>query len=505
MLVSSRSSTAVHQLYNKTHNGLPVFNLQLKVNTYRHKTVIKESVIKLLLPENNIPDGYTTLAKEEGYLFEKDAYKAVSCIEILTNEGKSYTLFTFENSLIYQTENNLYFKDTIVIGNVFLPDPITSSNTPYGIPLMDNNDVNSIDLENELFARDILISWDNDSFRLENEHLIITNHSSPDIPVTIQKNDDFKFDRSQIGFEEINVIYHLTKFAEYVKDTLGYSQIVKYQIPVDVYALSNADQSEFIGATSPPRLNFGQGSVDDAEDADIIIHEYTHAISHSTAPNTLYGSERKAIEEGIGDYFAAVYSKKLNINDYKKIFNWDGHNEFWAGRSIDNNDIYPDDIQGSKYIDGDLYASVLMEIRNEIPDTVADKIILESMFSWFSNMTFEDAGQLLIEADTSIYAGFYSPSIKVILCDRGLSSANCENSITKKDFNQLSLSINNEILHINNIINTSYSVELYDTNGKVVTKENSNQISLHNISKGVYFIKLNTGLKVYTKKFIVIK
>ena len=505
LLSVKNSKTSSHQLYNKVYNKLPVFNLQVKINQFRHKTIIKESILELSPPDHEITTQYKTLEKTSGYIYEDDAYKLVKCEVIVTNQGEYSTIYTYQGNVIYQEENNLNFKDTIVRGNVFIPDPISSSNTIYGAPLADNNDANSTQLDNELFERDIKIIWDNDSFRLENEHLLITNHSSPDINPTVLKTDNFKFNRSQIGFEEINVIYHITKFAEYIKDTLGYSQIVNYQIPVDVYALSNADQSEFIGTTSPPRLNFGQGSVDDAEDADIIIHEYTHAISQSVAPNTIFGNERRAIEEGIGDYFAAVYSKRLGMVDYKKIFNWDGHNEFWDGRTIDNYDKYPNDLQGNKYEDGDLFASVLMEIRNSIGDSIADKIIIEAMFSWFSNMTFEDAGQLLIEADTTLFQGENSSKINVVLCNRGLRIDNCPISVAESEQDQLSIIIRDKVLLINKTQQESHTIKVFNSNGKLLIIENTNEISLHNLVNGAYFLKINTSKKVYTKKFIVIE
>ncbi|MEZ4916786.1 MAG: hypothetical protein R2836_07345 [Chitinophagales bacterium] len=55
------------------------------------------------------------------------------------------------------------------------------------------------------------------------------------------------------------------------------------QISVDTHGNNGADNSFFSPAT-PLRLIFGEGGVDDAEDADVIIHEYGHAISHFAAP-----------------------------------------------------------------------------------------------------------------------------------------------------------------------------------------------------------------------------
>ena len=49
-------------------------------------------------------------------------------------------------------------------------------------------------------------------------------------------------------------------------------------------------------------LRFGKGGVDDAEDAEVILHEYGHAIHFSQ--NFGFGGEGGAISEGFGDYWA---------------------------------------------------------------------------------------------------------------------------------------------------------------------------------------------------------
>lgn len=464
-----------------------------------------ESIEALQRIDIQLDNNYKTLHTATGYLFENDQYLEVVQHTILTDEQLSYSLYKHNNQIIHVDEHHFFYKDTTVQGTVFLPDPITSSNSIYGVLFSDNDDLTSASLNNELFEKTINIRFENDSFRLENEHLIISNHSSPDIIPTVQKHNNFKFNRSQNGFEEINAIYHITKFAEYIKDTLGYSQIVNYQIPVDVYALNNADQSEFINSTSPPQLNFGQGAVDDAEDADILIHEYTHAMSFSMAPNTISGSERKALEEGIGDYFAAVYSKKLNSNNYKTIFNWDGHNEFWIGRSIDNNKHYPEDIENQKYMDGGLFASVLMEIRNKIPDTVADKIILESMFSWYSNMTFENAGELLLEADTALYSGSYSTEILKTLCNRGLIKSNCINNKNEIE-TVFHMNVIDNQLSINSMEKGVIKVNIYNASGKLIDSnllKAERTLNINHLTAGVYIVKAQSENKVGTKKIIL--
>ena len=59
-------------------------------------------------------------------------------------------------------------------------------------------------------------------------------------------------------------------------------------------------------ATDHPNdeLRFGKGGVDDAEDAEVILHEYGHAI-HFSQNFSFASEEAGAISEGFGDYWAA--------------------------------------------------------------------------------------------------------------------------------------------------------------------------------------------------------
>src|SRR2546423_14028411 len=61
--------------------------------------------------------------------------------------------------------------------------------------------------------------------------------------------------------------------------------------------------------TDPPKdeIRYGKGGVDDAEDAEVILHEYGHAIHDGSG--FVFGSEEAgAISEGFGDYWAVDFS-----------------------------------------------------------------------------------------------------------------------------------------------------------------------------------------------------
>jgi hypothetical protein len=84
------------------------------------------------------------------------------------------------------------------------------------------------------------------------------------------------------------------------------------RIRINQFGQDNAFESDH------PRLEirFGKGGVDDAEDAEVILHEYGHAI-HDSQHFSFATEEAGAISEGFGDYWAVtvgdVVATKLGV------------------------------------------------------------------------------------------------------------------------------------------------------------------------------------------------
>ena len=501
VLSSTKSPIGTHQLSNPLYRGLPVFNQYIKRNIFHDdKDIFRtetrpSSINRSLLSTDKI------LKTLEGFIKSNNEFISVKSITILTN-SESYTLFiTDEGETIHHLNHTSNLKDTIITGSVFLPDPITSSRQTYGIPYADNGDATNDNLNNELNEVTIPARFENDLFILENKHLKITNHSTPDIQATSRSDNDFRFNRSQKGFEEVHALYHISKFAEYIKDTLGFETIMDYQIAVDVYALNGKDNSEFISTTNPPRLNFGQGNVDDAEDPDILIHEYAHAVSCSASPGSLDGYERLALDEGLSDYWAAIYSKRMNDYNFKHIFNWDGHNEFWPGRSLDHNRKYSDGLDGNKYTDGELFGATLLDIRSSMNEILFDKLVMQSNYSWFPNISFPQAAEQIIKADSIMYMGKHANLLYTTFYTRGFFEKDYGNTTNEFDWNPIidfGL-LNQGILKIKNI-STSTQVQLLSNLGKLIWQKeiDSNPHTLPYLSPGIYLFRINNKvLKVY--------
>ena len=114
---------------------------------------------------------------------------------------------------------------------------------------------------------------------------------------------DYDFTRSDDRFEEASV-YAAINGAQSLIQSLGFTDANNRSIPVDVHYYSD-DNSFYSDADHA--LHFGDGGVDDAEDADIVLHEYGHSVQDNQVPGFGPGIEQGAIGEGFGDFLAGMY------------------------------------------------------------------------------------------------------------------------------------------------------------------------------------------------------
>ncbi len=360
-------------------------------------------------------------------IYAEDEKNPVAVLEIKVNNIKTHTYELFianESSNIIEAQdlNSYTSTDTPINATIFLPDPLTTAQVDYGDPYFDNNDADATELSDEMINLQTPATFSTGVFTLENSFAILQDFDPPNILPPTNTTNDFMFTRVIDGFEDVNAFYHITQFQNYIQ-SLGFLNLANYQIQIDAHALNGADNSMFSPATNPPRLFFGDGGVDDAEDADVVVHEYGHAISYSAAPGTLNGFERKALDEALGDYLAVSYSRSISEYNWNQVFTWDGHNEFWNGRDANTDKHYPEDISSSFHSSGEIWSGALMDIWELIGREITDKLIFQTHYSFASNLAMTDAAQLFLQSDTFLFAGIHSCEIIPVFIARGLMSS----------------------------------------------------------------------------------
>ncbi|HEV2722129.1 MAG TPA: proprotein convertase P-domain-containing protein, partial [Thermoanaerobaculia bacterium] len=269
------------------------------------------------------------------------------------------------------------------------------------------------------------------------------------------------FDRSQPQFEEVNAYFHIDRTQRYIQ-SLGYTgdrRIVGYAIPVDPHAANGADNSFYVGgnANGMGQLFFGDGGTDDAEDSDIMLHEFGHAIQDWIAPGVFGGppqQQSRALGEGFGDYwsFSQNYVGTLpSGRDPFCIADWDArcfgddasqNCSYPAGadclRRVDSTKTMADyvvsTIPGTEYRNGEIWSSALREIfvalvqQNGVEPgrRISDTIVLEGTFGVPPDPTFNVMARKLLDADRSLYGGAHAATICGAMTKRGIiTTADC--------------------------------------------------------------------------------
>ena len=277
---------------------------------------------------------------------------------------------------------------------VFDTDPLTVTTNTYGGNYSDNNDATNADLDAARVAVILPeINFDGTLYSLSGPYVEIAELQAPSTGLFQQDNPDFVFDRQEQGFEAANCYYHIDKSMRYINDELGIPLQSLYNggvIRYDPHGFNGADNSSYGGGS----LNFGEGGVDDGEDADVILHELGHGLHDWVTNGSL--SQVDGLSEGTGDYWANSYKRSLGHwadtdPSYYYVFGWDGHNPFWPGRVTNYGATYPGGLTGSIHTDGQIWATVLLEIWEIIGRDKTDAAVLEGLAMTNNNTGQQDA------------------------------------------------------------------------------------------------------------------
>tara|TARA_R110002050_G_scaffold204327_1_gene339669 strand:+ start:156662 stop:158467 length:1806 start_codon:yes stop_codon:yes gene_type:complete len=533
LLSEIKSLTGYHYSFVQLYKGVEVYQSLIKLNT-TNQGEITSLISSFQSIDNVIESEWPTLALAEGLVASNTELKEskhiwinqngqfIKAISIKEIDHKGYyteKIYDTQLTPIHAIEltQHLTPVDTTAQGLVYLPDPLTVANTIYGGLYVDNNDQTSTTLDDLRDTVLLNLTFDNGVFSLENEYIKLVENSLPSVLPVTSATPDFYYDRSQSGFEDVNVFYHITNQQEYIR-SLGFTNIVDYQIEVDCHGFGGTDNSAFTSGTTPPSIVFGEGGVDDAEDADVIIHEFTHAIMHSTAPNSNFGSERNAMDEAFGDYLAASYSSVFDDFHSDYVFSWDGHNEYWDGRLVTSSAMYPTDLTFNLYGDAPMWSSALMRIERNIGRDLTTKIALESTYDYTSAMTMAQAAQLYITADSNLNNGANYGVICWVFKDKGMinscSVARPDNLVSVSEqepsklfvkvFNSTNFSTGQGNLILQ--VEEEFNVEIYSIKGTLLNRmksqNNSLQISPEKFKSGTYIFRVTSKNNVSTFKTI---
>jgi Zn-dependent metalloprotease len=213
----------------------------------------------------------------------------------------------------------------------------------------------------------------------------------------------FSFDRSSDGFSETMVYYYLDYAQRYIQ-SLGFTNVNNR---IQVYSANGTRQDNSWYTGNNKQLTFGTGGVDDAEDAEVVLHEYGHSIQDNQKPGFGTSAEAGAMGEGFGDYWGATVGAQLSggfqdacIADWDAV-SYDSRNPPCL-RRVDTSKHYPESVAGEVHADGEIWSGALWQIRGAIGAAKADKLILQHHFLLTVSASFNEAANALVTAGINL-------------------------------------------------------------------------------------------------------
>jgi zinc metalloprotease ZmpB len=301
------------------------------------------------------------------------------------------------------------------VGTVFLPNPVADLGDQT---LTDRKDADYPALASA-YHDVVLTDLDGSGFLRGAWAVIVSETGNPAYSPT----NTFRYRRNQDEFEQVMAYYWVTAAQRYIQ-SLGFGtsrrpvNMEPQRLRINQWGVDNSFATE-----KKDEIRLGKGGVDDAEDAEVILHEYGHAI-HFAQNFSFSTTEADAISEGFGDYWAATVADVVAPTpDPACVADWDSVSYTSTVphclRRVDRDLTYPDDLTGAVHADGRIWSRALWDIRAALGHVRADTIILEGQFD-FAGGTMPALAERTVAAAQRLFGAPAATAVRAAFAARGI-------------------------------------------------------------------------------------
>ncbi|WP_433478892.1 M4 family metallopeptidase [Spirillospora sp. CA-142024] len=236
------------------------------------------------------------------------------------------------------------------------------------------------------------------------------------------------YHRDSDQFEQVMGYYWVTTAQRYLQH-LGFGSALRpvnqrqIELRINQYG---GDNSFFRGDKA--NITLGKGGVDDAEDAEVIVHEYGHSVQDGQVTGFGTNLESGAIGEAFGDYLAVAVTSWATGTPSKTpepcVADWDSVS-YTSGpthclRRLDGTKHYPEDMVGEVHADGEIWSRALWDIRQALGDTKAGTLIVEAQFAFAPDTSFKAAAGATVAAAQRLYGAQAAQATREAFAARGI-------------------------------------------------------------------------------------
>ena len=238
----------------------------------------------------------------------------------------------------------------------------------------------------------------------------------------------FDFTRSQGEFEEVNAYYNIDH-AQRNLQALGFTGAkIIADFPIEVFINATTQDNSWY-SPSNKTITFGSGGVDDAEDGDIVIHEYGHALMDDAVPGYGSSSQAGAIGEAFADMLAVFTpTGDDDLLDRACVGPWDAlsysDDTPPCLRRTDGDKHYPEHWENETHADGEIWTGAMWELpaatglsRNQVL-----QLLVEALFLFDPDVSFAESAAAIISADNSLHGGAHVAALNRVLIWHGIDA-----------------------------------------------------------------------------------
>ena len=313
---------------------------------------------------------------------------------------------------------------------LFIPDPVYASGGERPDAAAANEALEGRPLEN----------LDDDSGHLIGR-FVNTEPADSDARAPVEEDGTWAAGRARPGIEHAMAYFWIDR-AHAELERLGFGDL--RNAPIDVEAIDadpeNIDNAYWTSAPDGIHLGAGSDGINEGEDASGIIHEYGHAVLAEQVPSMFNSPEGGAYHEAFGDLLAYFVTLDDRTGDQACMFAWTDPQSRCI-RRLDDNLVYPDDLQNEVHASAPLYAGAIFDVfstllaeegidvedcpGSNVCDETSDRVLTTLMtahgFVAGDDITFPDLAAAFISANDAAFDGADADLITSVFAEHGLA------------------------------------------------------------------------------------
>src|SRR4051812_12627557 len=310
-------------------------------------------------------------------------------------------------------------------GQVFLPNPVADLGNETLTDQKDADYFSGDPVLSKAYHRVALTNLDGSGSLTGDYAKVISKTGKP----AADTGGGFIYTRDQDEFEQVMAYYWITQAQRYIQ-SLGFGSTLpavnkrQQLLRIDQFG---GDNSFYREGTGKLTITLGKGGVDDAEDGEVIVHEYGHSVQDNQVPGFGTTPDAGAIGEAFGDYLAVTVSAAVAPTDDEAcVADWDSISYTTTVphclRRVDGDKHYPEDLRNPREVhaDGEIWSRALWDIRNALGAALADKIIIRAQFAFTPDISMPDAAAATIKT-AALYGSTAKRAAMAAFAARGLA------------------------------------------------------------------------------------